>query len=80
MPITEYTPKTSDTDESTSALDVYCDDCEKMIMLHRGWSLAGARAHVGRFMHLIPSWIDEGVTVEDATARMIGGNPAIGYR
>lgn len=78
--ITEYTPKTSDTEESTSALDLYCEECEKTIMRYRDWSLAGVREHVGRFMHLIPSWISEGVTVEDTVARMIGGNPAIGYR
>lgn len=79
MPITAYTPKTSDAQASTSELDVFCSQCEQIIMKHRGWSLDSTRTHVGRFMKLIPSWIGGGITVEQAVARMIGGNPDVGY-
>lgn len=78
--ITEYIPKKSDTDTTTTPLDTYCDQCEQTIMSARGWSHDGARRHVGRFMHKIPIWAAEGITTADAVARMIGGNPAIGYR
>ncbi len=80
MAITEYIPKTSDDDPSATTLDNYCDKCEEIIVQHRGWSRESARRHVGRFMHIIPTWAGASLSVEDAVARMIGGNPATGYK
>lgn len=80
MPITEFIPSKSDDDETVSELDIYCDECERLIVMHRGWTELEAKNHVGRFMHLIPTWIGKGLQAPRAVTRMIGGNPALGYR
>ena len=78
MPITEFIPIPKDAPETE--LDMYCDECERLIVRYRGWTDEEAKRHVGRFMHLIPTWLSKGVQAPRAVTRMIGGNPALGYR
>ena len=80
MPITEFVPSKSDDDETLTELETYCVECERLIVLYRGWTELETQNHVGRFMHLIPTWISKGVPAARAVTRMIGGNPALGYR